>query len=215
MFASQLDFFSAPQSTPFLHEFCNACFHCTLCWRVLRSMKAPSWRTAALVATVGKRNMVILDLGTVLGIPSPALLLHSAWDCLWNLAGFLWVCWAFRFVTTWQKWGYPRGVVIVQWVDKAKQNEYVVQARDFLEFFGRLGFIAQLLVWLKLHLPSLFSWAAVTVAGTVWHLPRYSCSHVANFWRKHSWYWRVDPQSVSLRWDLVPRSFLFRYSNQI
>ena len=56
-------------------------------------------------------------------------------------------------------------------MEKAKANRYVVQARDFAEFLGRLGFIAQLLIWLKPHLAPLFSWAAVTAAGTVCRLP--------------------------------------------
>jgi hypothetical protein len=60
---------------------------------------------------------------------------------------------------------------IVQWVNKACQNNFVVQARDFSEFLGRLGFIAQLLTWVKPHLAPLFSWAAVTAAGTVCRLP--------------------------------------------
>ena len=64
-----------------------------------------------------------------------------------------------------------RGDWIVQWVVKARQNNYVVQARDFSEFLGRLGFIAQLLTWVKPHLAPLFSWAAVTAAGTVCRLP--------------------------------------------
>lgn len=64
-----------------------------------------------------------------------------------------------------------RGDWIVQWIDKARSNKFVVQARDFAEFLGRLGFIAQLLIWLKPHLAPLFSWAAVTAAGTVGRLP--------------------------------------------
>ena len=64
-----------------------------------------------------------------------------------------------------------RGTWIIDWIDRAMANRYVVQARDFSEFLGRLGFIAQLLVWLKPHLSPLFSWAAVTAAGTVCRLP--------------------------------------------
>ena len=47
----------------------------------------------------------------------------------------------------------------------------MIQARDFAEFLGRLGFISQLLVWLKPHLAPLYSWAAVTALGTVCRLP--------------------------------------------
>ena len=64
-----------------------------------------------------------------------------------------------------------RGTWIIDWIDRAKANRYVIQAHDFAEFLGRLGFIAQLLVWLKPHLSPLFSWAAVTAAGTVCRLP--------------------------------------------
>lgn len=64
-----------------------------------------------------------------------------------------------------------RGDWIVQWISKAEQNKFVVQAREFTEFLGRLGFISQLLTWLKPHLAPLFSWSAVTAAGTVCRLP--------------------------------------------
>jgi len=64
-----------------------------------------------------------------------------------------------------------RGDWILQWINNAKQNRYVVPARDFMEFLGRLGFISQLLFWLKPHLAPLFSWSAVTAPGTVCRLP--------------------------------------------
>lgn len=64
-----------------------------------------------------------------------------------------------------------RGIWITQWVEKARQNKYVVQSRDFAEFLGRLGFISQLLTWLKPHLAPLFSWSAVMASGTVCRLP--------------------------------------------
>ena len=54
---------------------------------------------------------------------------------------------------------------------RSEQNKFVVQARDFTEFLGRLGFISQPLIWLKPHLSPLFSWSAVTAAGTVSRLP--------------------------------------------
>ena len=66
---------------------------------------------------------------------------------------------------------FKRGDWIVQWISKAEQNKFVVQAREFTEFLGRLGFISQLLIWLKPHLAPLFSWSAVTAAGTVCRLP--------------------------------------------
>ena len=64
-----------------------------------------------------------------------------------------------------------RGDWIIQWINKAEQNRFVVQAREFTEFLRRLGFISQLLTWLKPHLAPLFSWSAVTAAGTVCRLP--------------------------------------------
>eukprot|EP00435_Cladocopium_sp_Y103_P054310 s357_g17.t1 len=64
-----------------------------------------------------------------------------------------------------------RGDWLLTWIAKAKENRFVVQAREFAEFLGRLGFISQLLVWLKPHLSPLFAWAAVTARGTVGRLP--------------------------------------------
>ena len=64
-----------------------------------------------------------------------------------------------------------RGDWLVGWILKAKQNKFVVQARDFVEFLGRLGFVSQVLVWMKPHLSPLFAWAAVVAKGTVGKLP--------------------------------------------
>eukprot|EP00435_Cladocopium_sp_Y103_P032400 s670_g8.t1 len=57
------------------------------------------------------------------------------------------------------------------WIQKAAEKRYVVVTRDFAEFLGRLGFVAQLLTWLKPHLSPLFSWPAVTPSSTVAKLP--------------------------------------------
>ncbi len=50
-------------------------------------------------------------------------------------------------------------------------SKFVVQTREFAEFLGRLGFVAQLLTWMKAHLSPLYSWAAATSSGTVAKLP--------------------------------------------
>ena len=43
--------------------------------------------------------------------------------------------------------------------------------RDFSEFLGRLGFVSQLLVWLKRHLSPLYACASATSSSTVAKLP--------------------------------------------
>lgn len=43
--------------------------------------------------------------------------------------------------------------------------------RDFAEFLGRLGFVSQLLTWLKPHLSPLYAWSAAVASGTVGKLP--------------------------------------------
>ena len=50
-------------------------------------------------------------------------------------------------------------------------KKFVVSAREFSEFLGRLGFVAQLLTWLKPHLAPLFAWGAVASPGMVGRLP--------------------------------------------
>ena len=64
-----------------------------------------------------------------------------------------------------------RGDWLVDWIVKAAANRYVVPSRDFVEFLGRLGFVAQLITWLKPHLSPLFAWASVTSKSTVGKLP--------------------------------------------
>eukprot|EP00435_Cladocopium_sp_Y103_P068426 s272_g31.t1 len=65
-----------------------------------------------------------------------------------------------------------RGDWLVDWIQKAAVNKFVVSARDFMEFLGRLGFVSQLLIWLKPHLAPLYAWASVTAKGTVGRLPQ-------------------------------------------
>ena len=64
-----------------------------------------------------------------------------------------------------------RGQWLIRWIVDAKDKRWVVPAKDFSEFLGRLCFVAQLLVWLKPHLAPLFAWTAVVGPGTVGRLP--------------------------------------------
>ena len=64
-----------------------------------------------------------------------------------------------------------RGEWLSKWIRSAEEKRFVVVTRDFAEFLGRLGFVAQLLVWLKPHLSPLFAWSAATAASTVAKLP--------------------------------------------
>jgi len=64
-----------------------------------------------------------------------------------------------------------RGDWLVEWIEKVGANKYVVASREFVEFLGRLGFVSQLLTWMKPHLSPLFAWASVTSKGTVGRLP--------------------------------------------
>ena len=64
-----------------------------------------------------------------------------------------------------------RGRWLREWIARVDASKYVVQTREFAEFLGRLGFVAQLLTWMKAHLSPLFSWAAATSSGTVAKLP--------------------------------------------
>jgi len=64
-----------------------------------------------------------------------------------------------------------RGSWLVDWIQSLEKRKFVVAARDFSEFLGRLGFVSQLLVWLKPHLAPLFAWSAVASSGLVGKLP--------------------------------------------
>eukprot|EP00435_Cladocopium_sp_Y103_P025859 s929_g6.t1 len=64
-----------------------------------------------------------------------------------------------------------RGDWLVDWISKAAAQKFVVASRDFVEFLGGLGFVAQLLVWLKPHQSPLYVWASVTAKSTVGRLP--------------------------------------------
>ena len=64
-----------------------------------------------------------------------------------------------------------RGDWLRDWIISAEEKRYVVVTRDFSEFLGRLGFVAQLLVWMKPHLSPLYAWSAATGSSTVAKLP--------------------------------------------
>eukprot|EP00435_Cladocopium_sp_Y103_P027253 s3393_g6.t1 len=64
-----------------------------------------------------------------------------------------------------------RGEWLVNWMRAAEEKKFVVVTRDFSEFLGRLGFVSQLLVWLKPHLSPLYAWSAATASSTVAKLP--------------------------------------------
>ena len=64
-----------------------------------------------------------------------------------------------------------RGMWLFNWIKALIEKKFVVQAREFSEFLGRLGFVAQLLTWLKPHLAPLFAWSAVATPGLVGKLP--------------------------------------------
>ena len=65
-----------------------------------------------------------------------------------------------------------RGRWLLEWIDKAQANSFLVVCREFAEFLGRLGFASQVLVWIKPHLSPLYAWSAATAAGTAGKLPQ-------------------------------------------
>eukprot|EP00435_Cladocopium_sp_Y103_P019496 s4088_g4.t1 len=64
-----------------------------------------------------------------------------------------------------------RGNWLLEWIDNAEKDGFLVVARSFSEFLHRLLFVSQLLVWLKAHLSPLYAWAAVVSPNTVGRLP--------------------------------------------
>eukprot|EP00435_Cladocopium_sp_Y103_P010529 s2776_g2.t1 len=64
-----------------------------------------------------------------------------------------------------------RGDWLRKWFADLRGKNFTVVTRSFVEFLGRLNFVAQVLVWLKPHLAPLFAWAAATSSGTVLKLP--------------------------------------------
>ena len=55
--------------------------------------------------------------------------------------------------------------------ERWRRSGMLCRQREFSEFLGRLGFVAQLLTWLKPHLSPLFAWSAVASPGLVGRLP--------------------------------------------
>jgi hypothetical protein len=64
-----------------------------------------------------------------------------------------------------------RGTWLVDWIKALEGKKFVIPAREFSEFLGRLSFVAQLLTWLKPHLAPLFAWGSVASPGLVGRLP--------------------------------------------
>ena len=62
--------------------------------------------------------------------------------------------------------------MVGDWIDKAQSDSFVVVSRDFAEFLGRLGFVSQVLVWLKPHLSPLYARSAATASGRWGSFPR-------------------------------------------
>eukprot|EP00435_Cladocopium_sp_Y103_P006886 s1069_g2.t1 len=50
------------------------------------------------------------------------------------------------------KWAFKRGSWLADWIRGLEERKFVVAAREFNEFLGHLGFVAQLLTWMKPHL---------------------------------------------------------------
>lgn len=64
-----------------------------------------------------------------------------------------------------------RGDWLRTWFSSLVDKRFTVANRNFVEYLGRLNFVAQVLIWLKPHLAPLFAWAAATASGTVLRLP--------------------------------------------
>ncbi|CAE7254008.1 unnamed protein product [Symbiodinium microadriaticum] len=60
---------------------------------------------------------------------------------------------------------------VVDWIDRAEANGWMVLGRHFIELTGRLTFVGQVLRWMKPFLSPLHSWAAVLARGTVARMP--------------------------------------------
>ena len=60
---------------------------------------------------------------------------------------------------------------ILQWIDTLERNGWMVQGRAFIEFTGRLSFVARVVTWLKPFMAPLFAWSSVLARGTVMRVP--------------------------------------------
>ena len=54
---------------------------------------------------------------------------------------------------------------------RAERNGWMVQGRAFIEFTGRLSFVARVVTWLKPFMAPLFAWSSVLARGTVMRVP--------------------------------------------
>eukprot|EP00435_Cladocopium_sp_Y103_P039179 s469_g10.t1 len=64
-----------------------------------------------------------------------------------------------------------RAAWVIAWIDEAEKNGWMVQGRSFIEFTGRMSFIARVVTWLKPFLAPLFAWSPVLARGTVTRVP--------------------------------------------
>ena len=60
---------------------------------------------------------------------------------------------------------------VIQWINGVEQQGWMVLGRSFVEFTGRMSFVARVVTWLKPFLAPLFSWSAVLARGTVTRVP--------------------------------------------
>jgi len=60
---------------------------------------------------------------------------------------------------------------VIKWIDDAERNGWMVQGRSFIEFTGRLSFVARVVTWIKPFLAPLFAWTSVLARGTVTRVP--------------------------------------------
>ena len=55
-----------------------------------------------------------------------------------------------------------RAAWILSWIDSLEENGWMVQGRAFIEFTGRMSFVARVVTWLKPFRAPLFSWSCST-----------------------------------------------------
>ena len=60
---------------------------------------------------------------------------------------------------------------VINWISEAEKNGWMVQGRAFIEFTGRMSFIARVVTWIKPFLAPLFAWSSVLARGTVTRVP--------------------------------------------
>ena len=60
---------------------------------------------------------------------------------------------------------------ILSWIEQLEGNGWMVQGRAFIEFTGRMSFVARVVTWLKPFMAPLFAWSSVLARGTVMKVP--------------------------------------------